>query len=168
MAGVLNFQQFIGGPDQVKVEAQFPSTQRTMQYNFGQNITGWTFELDHQTIVVDTVAFDRNTGEPNFSTSRVIGYFPKVEIDVATYVSIVNTSTGLVNITIPANMYAGPILPDARKDVPLTIVGVTWKTGGNINQIQTHRWVFIQNWEPDVTPATPTGSTNPLYTAIPL
>ena len=66
MAGVLNFQQYIGGPDQVKVEQIFPSTQKTLLYNFGQDITGWTFAVDHQTIVVDTVTFNRNSGQPNF------------------------------------------------------------------------------------------------------
>lgn len=166
MAGILNFQQFIGGPDEVKVEAQFPSTQRTMQYNFGRNISDWTFELDHQTLVVNSVAFDRNTGEPNFANSQVIGFFPKAEIDVSTFVNVVNSTTGVVNITFPANMYTGPILPDARSNVPLTVVGVTWKTGGSLSQINTHRWVFVQNWEPDVTAASPTTSTNPLYTAI--
>ena len=109
MAGVLSFSDYIGGPDDVICEQIFPSTQRTLQYNFGRNITGWTFMVDHQTIVVDTVAFDRNTGEPNFNNSTVIGYFAKSTISTATYITVANTASGLVNITIPTNMYTGPI-----------------------------------------------------------
>ena len=165
MAGILTFQQFIGGPDQVKVEAIFPSTQKTLQYNFGQDITGWTFEVDHQTLVVDTLGYDRYTSEPNFANSKIIGSFPKAEVSAGN-VNITNATAGLVNITIPGGMYAGPILPDARKNVPITVVGITWKTSGALNNINTHRWVYIQNWEPDVTAGDPALSTTPLYTAI--
>jgi hypothetical protein len=165
MAGVLTFQQFIGGPDQVKVEAIFPSTQKTLQYNFGQDITGWTFEVDHQTLVIDTLGYDRFTSEPNFAASKVIGSFPKAEV-AGTNINVTNATAGLVNITIPAGMYAGPILPDARKNVPITVVGITWKAAGTLSNINTHRWVMIQNWEPDVTAGDPTLSTTPLYTAL--
>lgn len=165
MAGVLTFQQFIGGPDQVKCEAIFPSTQKTLQYNFGQDITGWTFEVDYQTLVVDTLAYDRHTGEPNFATSTVIGTFPKVEVSGDNIV-VVSATAGTVNITIPAGMYTGPMYPDARKNVPITVVGVTWKTAGSLNNINTHRWCYIQNWEPDVAAGDPTTSTTPLYTAL--
>jgi hypothetical protein len=165
MAGILTFQQFIGGPDQVKVEAIFPSTQKTLQYNFGQDITGWTFEVDNQTLVVDTLGYDRYTSEPNFAASKIIGSFPKAEVSAGN-INITNAALGLVNITIPANMYAGPILPDARKNVPITVVGITWKTAGTLNNINTHRWVYIQNWEPDCPVGDPTASTTPLYTAV--
>lgn len=164
MAGVLSFSDYIGGPDDVICEQIFPSTQRTLQYNFGRNITGWTFMVDHQTIVVDTVAFDRNSGEPNFNNSTVIGYFAKSTISTATYITVANTASGLVNITIPTNMYTGPIYADARKDVPITVVGVTWTDAGSPVQINTHRWAFVQCYEPGVTPTSPTGDAG--YTAI--
>ena len=76
-AGVLNFAQYLGGADNIQIEQIFPSTQRTLAYNFATNITGWNFNVDYQTIVVDTVSFDRNTGQPNFANSQVIGYFPQ-------------------------------------------------------------------------------------------
>jgi hypothetical protein len=160
MAGVLTFSQFIGGPDEVKVEGIFPSTKKLLQYNFGQNITGWTFTVDHQTLVVDTITYDRYTNQPNFSTSTVIGTFPMATIN-SSNVTVANATTGLVNITIPGGLYSGSIIPDARKNVPLTIVGVTWNTGTETN---THRWVYIQNYEPGVTAGNPTGSTG--YTAL--
>jgi hypothetical protein len=170
MAGVLTFSEYLGGPDNIKVEQIFPSTQRTYTYNFGQNITGWTWGLDHQTLVVDPISFDRFTGEPNFANSQVIGYFPKVDLAVdTTTINVVNATTGVVNITIPGGLYTGPILPDARAKVPVTIVGVTWTTPsstGNPSQTNTHRWALLQCYEPDVSIGSPTASTNPLYTAI--
>jgi hypothetical protein len=165
-AGVLNFSQYLGGADNIQIEQIFPSTQRTLHYNFGQNILNWTFSLDHQTIVVDQMSFDRNTGEPNFANSTVIGFFPSGVISTATYVQVTNTANGLVDITIPGNLYTGPILPDARANVPITIVGVTWRDGNSPVNINTHRWAFIQCYEPGVTPGNPTASVSPLYTAI--
>lgn len=166
MAGVLNFAQYLGGPDNVQCEQIFPSTQRTLNYNFARNIAGWQFHVDHQTIIVDTVSFNRSTGEPNFANSTVIGFFPSGVIATATNVSVVNAATGLVNITIPGNLYTGPILPDARANVPITVVGVTWRDSSSPVQINTHRWAFIQSYEPAVTPGNPTTSTS--YTSISL
>lgn len=156
MASVLSFSEYLGGPDNIAIEQIFPSTQRTLQYNFATNITGWNFNVDHQTLVVDTMSFDRNTGLPNFANSQVIGYFAKGQVTTSTNVSVTSTATGLVNITIPTQMYNGPILPDARKNVPITIVGVTWLDAGSPRQINTHRWAFIQCFEPGVTPTDPT------------
>ena len=166
MAGVLNFQQYIGGPDQVKVEQIFPSNQKTFLYNFDQDITGWTFAADYQTLVVDQVAFNRNTGQPNFTDSRVIGSFAKVEISGGSAPAVIDAAAGTVKVYIPAGMYTGPIIPDARQNVPITVVGVTWTDNSTPAQINTHRWAFIQCWEPDVTVGDPTLATG--YTALTL
>ena len=165
-AGVLNFAQYLGGADNIQIEQIFPSTQRTLNYNFATSIVGWTFTVDYQTIVVDTVAFDRNTGAPNFANSNVIGYFPSGVVSTSSFISVVNATTGLVNITIPANLYTGPVLPDARANVPITIVGVTWRDASTPIQINTHRWAFLLAWEPGVTPGDPTLSTNPNFDPI--
>jgi len=158
MAGVLTLGQWLGGPDNVKVEAIFPSTQRTLQYNFGLNIVGWTFSADQQTIVVDSLSFDR-AGEPNFSASTVIGVFTSTNISNS-YISVITTSTGRVNVTIPGGLYTGPIYPDARKNVPITIVGVSWTDAGYpYPAINTHRWGFIQSWESGVPVGDPTQAT---------
>lgn len=163
MAGVLSFYQFLGGPDQVRIEQIFPSTQRTLQYNFGRPVSGWSYLVDHQTIVVDQMTFDRD-GTPNFATSTVVGRFPKGVISTGSYVTVTNTSTGLVNITIPGGLYSGPVYADARKNVPITIVGVTWTDNNTPAQVNTHRWAFIQCYEPGVEPTDPTQ--DPDYTAI--
>jgi len=155
MAGVLSFSDYLGGPDNIQVEQIFPSTKRTFNYNFNQNITGWTWGLDAQTLVVNPVTYDRN-GIPNFSASQVIGFFPKQELAVdTTTINVVNAAAGTVNITIPANLYTGAIIPDARKNVPITIVGVSWTTATTPSQTNTHRWAFIQCYEPDVSIGNP-------------
>jgi len=43
-------------------------------------------------------------------------------IDVTVPSSDVNVTTTTVNITIPGGLYTGAIIPDARKNVPITIV----------------------------------------------
>lgn len=150
MSGVLSFSDFLGGPDNIQAEAIFPSSKRTYAYNFNQNITGWTWGLDAQTLIVNPVTYDRN-GVPNFSSSLVIGYFAKQELAVdSTTINVINAAAGTVNITIPANLYTGAIIPDARKNVPITIVGVTWTTNTSPTQVNSHRWAFIMSWEPDV------------------
>jgi hypothetical protein len=165
-AGVLNFAQYLGGADNIQIEQIFPSTQRTLQYNYSQSISAWTFHADYQTIVVDTMSFDRNTGEPNFANSNVIGYFPSGVISTSSYISVTSAGSGLVNLTIPGGLYTGPILPDARANVPITIVGFTWRDNSSPIQINTNRWAFIQCWEPGVTPGDPTLSTSPLFSSI--
>jgi hypothetical protein len=164
MPGILNFQQYVGGPDSVQVEQVFPSNQRTLLYNFNTDITGWTFAVDHQTIVVDTVKFNRNTGQPNFGDSSVVGSFAKVEITGDFAPEVVSASAGTVKIHFPANMYAGPIIPDARKNVPITVVAITWTDDSTPAQVNTHRWALVQCWEPDVVVGDPTLAVG--YTAL--
>jgi hypothetical protein len=166
MPGILNFQQYIGGPDSIKVEQVFPSTQKTLIYNFDQDITSWTFAADYQTLVVDAVTFNRNSGQPNFSESNVIGSFAKAEITGNVAPAVVDASLGTVKVTLPAGMYAGPIIPDARQNVPITVVGITWTDDSTPAQVNTHRWALIQCWEPDVTVGDPTLSGG--YTALTL
>lgn len=164
MAGILTMADYLGGPDQIQVEQIFPSTQRSLVYNFQQDITGWTFEADHQTIVVDQIKFNRLTGAPNFSDSRVIGVFPKEEITGTLAPTVLDASIGTVQVNFPAGMYTGPIIPDARKNVPITVWSLTWSDTSTPPQINTHRWALIQSWEPDVEAGDPT--LDPAYTAI--
>jgi len=164
MSGVLSFSDYLGGPDNIQVEQIFPSTKRTYAYNFNQNITGWTWAIDYQTLVVNPVTYDRN-GVPNFSSSQVIGYFPKQEVTVdSSVLNVVSASAGTVNITIPGNLYTGAIIPDARKNVPVTIVGITWTTADTPTQTNSHRWAFIMCYEPDVDIGNPILSAG--YTAL--
>lgn len=150
MAGVLDFDQYIGGADEIKVEQIFPSNQRTLIYNFQQNITGWTFSADYQTLVIDRVAFNRITGQPNFANSKVIGSFAKVDITSPYAPTVLDAAVGTVQVHFPAGMYTGPIVPDARANVPVTVWALTWTDDSTPAQVNTHRWALIQCWEPDV------------------
>jgi hypothetical protein len=160
VASLLNFSQYIGGQDNIQTEVAFPSSQKTVVYDFQQDITGWTFKLDYQTVVVDTIAYDRNTGTPNFASSSIIGTFPGGEISSATFITVLNTSTGIVAVTLPADLYDGPIFPDARNHTPITILGFTWTTNATPPQVDTHRWARILSYEPGVTPGDPISDEN--------
>ena len=170
MAGVLNFQQYIGGPDSVQVENIFPSNQKTLIYTFKDSagaaldLTGWTFAADYQTIVVDTITFNRNTNKPNFADSSVIGSFAKVEVSGATAPTVLVAANGTLKVHLPANMYTGPIIPDARKNVPITVFSLTWTDNSTVSQINSQRWALVNSWEPDVVVGDPTLATG--YTAL--
>jgi hypothetical protein len=163
-AGVLSFSDYIGGPDEVIAAQSFPSDQKSYQYNFGTSVQGWSFEADYQTLVVDRIAFNRYTGEPNFSNSNVIGSFDKVELTGNSAPQVGNAAAGTVTLRIPAGMYDGAIVPDARSNVPVTVVAFTWQNAETFPTIQTHRWAFVQCWEPDVPVGDPTA--DPGYTPL--
>ena len=169
MAGVLNFSQFVGSPDDIIVEQWFPSNRRTLIFNFNQDITDWSFTAEFQTIVVDTVTFNRTTGKPNFAESSVIGSFAPQSLDSfasGVYIpATIDVAAGTVRITHPNGMYTGPILPDARQNVPITVFSLTWTDASSpISNVNTHRYALVNCWEPEVTPGDPTldGS----YTAL--
>lgn len=147
---LLDFKSYIGGADNVQVIEMFPTTQKTFTYNYGTDITNYTFEADYQTLVVDTLTYDRLTGDPNFTESNVIGYFANAEIGNANIV-VTDAVAGTVDFTIPAQRYTGNITPSARTDVPITVVGFTWTdTGKTPNVVESHRWAVIERYEPDV------------------
>ena len=162
---LLSFSNYVGGADNVQVIELFPSSQQTFTYNFNTNITGYTFAADYQTIIIDAMAYNINDGQPNFATSIVTGSYANSEITAANIV-VTNASTGLVNFTIPKNRYTGNIIPDARANVPITVVSFRW-TNTNVTPPTTdsHRWAVIERYEPDVVIGDPTLGAG--YTVIP-
>lgn len=167
MAGVLRFSDYLGGPDNIQVEEIFPSTKRTYQYDFNQNITSWAWAVKSQNLVVNPIQWDRYSGEPNFANSQVIGYFSPTTYTVdSTILNVVNAAEGRVNLTIPGNLYTGPLVPDARSKAVVSIVTFQWTTATTPSQIQSHRWAFIQSYEPGVTIGDPTLAAG--YTAFSL
>lgn len=160
-SGVLDFQQYVGGADQIKCEQWFPSNRRTLIYNFQQNITGWTFAARFQTLVVDQVAFNRYTGQPNFANSTITGSFG--EQDMVTFAggsyvpTVLDATAGTVRVYHPTNMYTGPIIPDARKNVPITVVTFQWTdVNSPVANINQHRFALVNAWEPGIDPGDPT------------
>ena len=164
MAGILSFEQYIGGADQLQLAQMMPSEQRAFVYNFKTDVTDWQFKIDYQTIVVDTLAYDRRTGEPNFANSRVIGSFPYAEITGPLAPVVEDAVAGRVRFTFPEKMYEGPIIPDARRNVPIVVVGITWTTDDVPAVKQTHRWAIIQVYEPETAIGDPT--LDPTFTAL--
>jgi len=72
---ILDFKQYIGGADNVINVEMFPRDQKSFTYDFGFNVSSYTFSADYQSILLDTVTYDRATGNPNFADTNVIGYF---------------------------------------------------------------------------------------------
>ena len=164
-SSVLSLAQWLGGPDNIPYESVFPSTKKTYVYNFARSVSGWNFQLEAQTVIVDAIAYDR-AGEPNFAASQVIGYFPKTMVSTSSYISVGNTASGIVNVTHPGNLYTDKILPDARKNVPLLVFSFQWTqpsetiSGVTVGeQSNSHRIAKILAWEPGVNPGDPATTT---------
>ena len=146
---LLSFANYIGGASNVQVEEVFKDSQKTYQYDFGVNISSYAFEVSHQTIVVNSMAYDRTTGQPSFSDSTVTGFFANAEVGGSNIV-VTNATTGKVSITLPANLYAGNCIPDSRGETPITVVSVKWTDSGTTpSQTAEHRWALIQRYSPD-------------------
>lgn len=156
MAGrLLSFSQYIGGANNVVVAEQFPSTQKTYNYDFPANIATYSFAVESQTIIVDSLTYNAADGQPNFTTSNVVGVYANVTIGAGNVVPV-NNAAGTVNITIPKNLYSGPIEPDARANVPINVVSVTWTDSApNPDITESHRFALIQRYEPGVTVGNP-------------
>lgn len=157
MGRLLDFSQYLGGPDDVEVIEMFPRQQKKFQYNFGSNVSAYTFTADKQTLVLDTVTYDRDTGNINFTDTNVIGYFDNTaNISAATYIDKSQANTGIVTFTIPEQRYTGTILPNARENVVLTVVGFEWADASTPPRKELHRWAIVERWEPGVTIGDPT------------
>ena len=155
---LLDFKSYVGGADNVVVEEVFPSTSKTFKYDYGIDVSTYTFAATYQTLVVDAVAYDRNTGLPNFTDSKIIGFFGSPGGSIADSNITNNGAAGTVDFTIPAGLYTGPIIPNARTNVPLTIVTFTWTdpNGALPGIVESHRWCLMQRWASTVSPADPT------------
>ena len=162
---ILDFKSYIGGADNVVVEEMTPSTQKTFNYDYGIDVSAYTFAADMQTIVVDTLAYDRVTGEPNFADSNVLGSFANSEISNSNIIET-DAANGNIKFTIPANRYTGQMIPDARNNVPITIISFRWTdTSVTPNTTEQHRYAILERFEPDVTIGNPTLDGG--FTAIP-
>ena len=78
---VLSIANYLKGADNVQMEEVFKDTAKTFRYDYGSSIANYNFELSYQTIVVDSMTYDRTSGLPNFTDSKVIGYFANAEIN---------------------------------------------------------------------------------------
>jgi hypothetical protein len=157
---LLDFKDYIGGPDTIVIE-MFPRMQRKYTYNFGgANVSTYQFSADYQTIVIDSVTYDRVTGDPNFTDSTILGYFANVGTVANAYIDTSSASTGVINFTIPENRYTGNIIPNARAKVAATCVTFQWNQGSANTAVKdAHRYLVLERWEPGVKPGDPTKET---------
>jgi hypothetical protein len=158
---LLDFSNYISGSDNVQVINLFPRSQKTFTYDFGGDVSLYTFTADQQSLVIDNIAYDRATGLPNFADSTITGYMNTVtSIDPATYIDETQAATGVINFTIPSDRYTGPLLPNARKSPVMTVVSFEWQSNATPPVKDSHRWAIIETWEPGVTVGDPTVSAN--------
>ena len=144
---LLDFKNYVGGSDNVQVIELFTDTQQTYVYNFGEDISDYTFTIDHQTLILSDVAYDRTTGLPTFSNSSVTGFFANVA-GGAGLITNRNNSAGTVNITIPENRYTGQMMPNARTNVPITVLAVNWSDAATTNPDKnSHRWAILERYK---------------------
>jgi len=165
---LLDWKQFVGGTDNVISLSMFPAEQKSFTYNFGSSVAGFTFDLDYQTVVIDAVSFDRNTGSPNYTQSNVLGFFDVQQVDVATYIDDSDAANGNITVTIPANRYTGKILPDARTKVATTCVSFKWTDTSTPAITNIHRYIVTETYTAEVPIGDPTTETSAQggYTAI--
>lgn len=169
MSRLLSFSQYLGGADNVKVLEMFPGDQRTFTYDFKQNINLWLFTADYQSILLDRVSYDRTTGNPNFSDTNVIGYFENTAQVPSQFIKKLPGSTNpFVEFTIPADRYTGPILPNARENVVMTVLSFEWETDSTPPEKFRHRWAILERFDPDVNrnPGNPADASN--FVAFPV
>jgi len=164
---LLTFSQYLGGADNVKIIEMFPSTSKTFKYDFGVDVGLWTFSSHYQSLLLDKVTYDRNTGEPNFTDTNILGYWPERDGTVgynsqgllpqlggrpSPDVTVTNTGEGEVFFNIAPERYTGQLFPNARENVVITVVSLTWEMGNpelNVSgTTESHRWGIIERYLP--------------------
>jgi len=151
MAGnLLSFKNYIGGSDNVQIIELFPRSQKTFTYDFGSDVSAYTFSADYQSIVLDSVTYDRTTGNPSLSSTNVTGYFTNTANVSPSMISNTSAASGLVTLTIPANRYTGNLIPNARSSVVCTVLSFQWTTNDTPTQSDSHRWAIFERFEPEV------------------
>ena len=153
---LLDFQDYIGGPDTIVIE-MFPRMQRKYTYNFNANISAYQFSADYQSLVLSDVSYDRVTGDPSFSTTTILGSFPTVSNVSNSLISVTDAAAGTVVLTIPENRYTGNIIPNAREKVVGTVLTFQWNTSSATTATKdAHRFLILERYEPGVPIGDPT------------
>lgn len=161
---LLDFKQYIGGADNVITVELFKRSKKTYTYNFGFNVSGYTFSGDYQSILLDSITYDRATGLPNFTDTKVLGYFDNYATIASGNFDTTDAATGEIVFTIPPDRYTGNVYPNARDLVVATVIGFQWDDG-SVTQ-NTHRYLILERWEPGIDMGDPRENVSPAYTAL--
>ena len=143
--GILNISRYLETLQTItELGNTFPSSQTTLNFTVGgSGVDGWTATIQWKTLIIDSY-YENLDGTPNFSQSQVFGYYEGGSAN--------QYSTG--TISLPENMYTGPMLPAATTNLPITVVNISWLKGQQTYDINL---ALIQNWEPGVTIGDPFG-----------
>jgi len=118
--GILDYQRYLNTLQTLNNLGQtFPSNQQTYNFSVAGGATAlWTATISWETLILDTVSYSSKASGyvPNVDSSQVVGYF---EGGTST-----QYTTGV--ISIPANMYTGPILPGGNFNVPTQHIDTDW------------------------------------------
>jgi len=170
MAGrLLSFKDYIGGADNVFVKEMFPGDQIQYTYDFATDVSGYSFSCDYQSIVLNTVTYDRVTGDPNFADTNVVAYFDNYNsfTDANVNINTGSAASGLITLTIPENRYTGNVTPDARTNVVGTVLSFEWETDDSPVQKQRHRYLILERYDPRAgKPPTGNISAEPGYVSL--
>ena len=164
--GILSFSDYVGGSDNVISQIAFPTDQKSYLYNFQTSIVGWSFTAEYQTLVLDSVKYNKYDQTPNYADSNVIGYFPSMPLVSNNAPEIVDAAKGLVLLKIPALLYSGALMPDARGQSALVVVGFDWVNNSPFPSKQTHRWALLQAWNNNIAIGNPVDASG--YIPIPV
>lgn len=155
---LLDFKNYLGGAASVQVIEMFPNDQKSFTYDYNTDVSGYTFTADYQSILLDSVGYDRATGNVNLADTNVTGYFTNTNnVDMGTYFSNASAAAGSVTFTIPADRYTGNVLPNARENVVCTVLSFQWQTDDTPPQKERHRWAILERFDPQIgkTPGNP-------------
>jgi hypothetical protein len=147
---LLDFKQYLGGAANVVNLEMFPSDQKQVTYDFGQNVTSYNFSADYQSLVIDNVTYDRTTGNPNFQEATIKGYFTNTANVSASFINETQASSGIIKLTIPADRYTGNIIPSARQNVVCTVLSFEWETDSTPPEKDRHRFLILERYDPKV------------------
>ena len=149
---LLDFKKYVGGADNVQVLELFPEDQKKVTYSFSKDVSGYSFSCDWQSILLDSVTYDRTTGDPNFTETNVTGYFTNAAefTDANVNIDVSQASTGFITLTIPEDRYTGNILPNARQNVVCTVLSFQWETDETPPSKDRHRWAILERFSAKV------------------
>ena len=129
-----------------------------IEYRYGEDVSGWNFTANTQTIVLDSFATrtdrDGNT-IPVFG--RVVGEIEDAMSVPAGNIDTADGANGNIVLTIPPARYSGNILPNYQGEVPLTVLTFIRDNDG---RIENRTVLIVEKYAATVAVDEPSESSN--------